>query len=90
MKKTYLLSTVLLMFLSSSVIAEETLTEKLETKTNDVERATNKAINRAQEATCTDSDAECLKQKAKNRASEALIVALPVSSFSPFSQNQNG
>ncbi|MBC6962560.1 MAG: hypothetical protein DWB48_07480, partial [Nitrosomonas sp.] len=65
MKKTYLLSTVLLMFLSSSVIAEETLTEKLETKTNDVERATNKAINRAQEATCTDSDAECLKQKAK-------------------------
>ncbi|MXS85197.1 hypothetical protein ABO04_04520 [Nitrosomonas sp. HPC101] len=71
MKKTYLLSAALLMFLSSSVIAEETLTEKLETKTNDAERATNKAINRVQEATCTDSDVECLKQKAENRASEA-------------------
>ena len=71
MKKTYLLSAVFLMFLSSSVIAEETLTEKLETKTNDAERATNKAINRMQEATCTDSDVECLKQKAKNRANEA-------------------
>lgn len=71
MKKTYLLSAVFLMFLSSSAIAEESFTEKLETKTNDAQRATNKAINRAQEATCTDSDAECLKQKAKNRASEA-------------------
>lgn len=70
MKQTYLLSAVFLMFLSSSVIAGETLIEKLETKTNDAERTTNKAINRTQEATCTDSDAECLKQKAKNRASE--------------------
>lgn len=75
MKKTYLLSAVFLMFLSSSVIADETLTEKLETKVNDAERTTNKAINRAQEATCTDSTAECLKQKAKNRANEAYDAA---------------
>lgn len=75
MKKTYLLSAVLLMFLSSSAIAEETLTEKLQTKVNDAERATNKAVNRAQEATCTDSDLECLKLKAKNRANETYDAA---------------
>jgi len=71
MKKSCLLSAVFLMFLSSSVIAEETLIEKLETKKNDAERATSKAIDRVQEANCRDSDIECLKQKAKNRASEA-------------------
>ncbi|WP_176752604.1 hypothetical protein [Nitrosomonas eutropha] len=40
-----------------------------------MKRSTNKAINRAKEAACTDSEAECLKQTAENRANETYDAA---------------
>jgi hypothetical protein len=75
MKSSSLLVMLLAMSLSlSNVLAEESLTEKLDAQTNDATRTAKKAVNRAQEATCTDSDIECLKQKTKNRANEAYDV----------------
>jgi hypothetical protein len=60
-----------LSFSSVNVLAAETFGEKLDARTNDAQREANKAVNRAKEAACPDSDAECLKEKAKNRAGEA-------------------
>ncbi|SFU45094.1 ATP synthase B/B' CF(0) [Nitrosomonas eutropha] len=75
MKFLYL-SVALIMSLSfSGAFAEESLIEKLDTQTDNMKRSTNKAINRAKEAACTDSEAECLKQKAKNRANETYDAA---------------
>lgn len=72
MKFLQLLAACVIAFsLSSNAFAEETLIEKLEVQKNDTQRSANKAINRAKEAACTGSEAECMKQKAEHRASEA-------------------
>lgn len=61
----------LVALISSPVIAAETLQEKKEAVTNDVTRDAKKKINRLEEAACTDGDAKCAGQKAKNRIEEA-------------------
>ena len=61
----------LVALISSPVIAAETLQEKKEAVTNDVTRDAKKKINRIEEAACTDGDAKCAGQKAKNRIEEA-------------------
>ena len=61
----------LVTLISSPVIAAETMQEKKEAVTNDVTRDAKKKINRLEEAACTDGDAKCAGQKAKNRIEEA-------------------
>ena len=61
----------LVALISSTVIASETMQEKKEAVTNDVARDAKKKINRLEEAACTDGDAKCAGQKAKNRIEEA-------------------
>ena len=60
----------LVALISSPVIAADTLQEKKEAVTNDVTRDAKKKINRIEEAACTDGDAKCAGQKAKNRIEE--------------------
>lgn len=60
----------LVALISSPVFAAETMQEK-EAVTNDVTRDAKKKINRIEEAACTDGDAKCAGQKAKNRIEEA-------------------
>ncbi len=55
----------------SNAFATENLSEKAGATKDDVKRDANKSMNRVDEATCTGSDADCAKQKAKNRGEEA-------------------
>ncbi len=71
MKLLHLAAALVMSFFLSSAFAEETIMEKLDVQKNDMQRSTNKAINRAKEAACTSSEMECMKQKAEHRASEA-------------------
>jgi len=71
MKLLHLAAALVMSFFLSSAFAEETIMEKLDVQKNDMQRSTNKAINRAKEAACTGSEMECMKQKAEHRASEA-------------------
>lgn len=68
------MSLIALVFITISVVAcnkQDTL-EKVEASKNDVERAANEAVNKIDEATCMESDLECLAEKAKNRVEEGV------------------
>lgn len=59
-----------LMLALSPIYAAETVSEKIEETSKEVKREAKKAVNRAEEALCTESEAECMKQKVKNRTEE--------------------
>jgi len=71
MKFLYLPIALIMSLSLSNAFAEETMMEKLDVQKNDMKQSANKAINRAKEAACTDSEMECMKQKVEHRASEA-------------------
>ncbi len=75
MKFLYLLTALIMSLFLSNVFAEETMMEKLDVQKNDMQRSVNKAINRAKEAACTDSEMECMKQKIEHRTNEAYDAA---------------
>lgn len=52
--------------------AEQTVPEKAAVVKNDAVRAVKKAVHRAQELVCLESDAECMARKAKHRVVEAV------------------
>ncbi len=66
--KIFTLIIVSLMF--SSVNAVETEKESRDAVKNDVNRETDKTVNRIKEAVCMESDTECLKQKMEHRIKE--------------------
>lgn len=70
MKLSNLLMILALGLFFSTAHATETLPEKSEAIKNDIKRDANKAVDRVDEATCTDTDAECAKRKIGNRAEE--------------------
>lgn len=70
MKLSNLLTILTLGLFFSTVHATETLHEKGEATKNDIKRDANKAVDRVDEATCTGTDAECVKRKIENRAEE--------------------
>ena len=49
---------------------QETTTEKIQVKSNEVQRTVTAKVHRIEEAICTGSEAECLAKKAKNRTQE--------------------
>ncbi len=53
-----------------SLLAAETVKEKVQDTTNDMQRDVDQKTNRMEEATCLQSDTECLKEKAENRKDE--------------------
>lgn len=71
MKIVYELIISFAIVISTAVIAEETISEKLQAKANDLKRSASKTVNRMEEAVCTGSEVECMAQKAGNRAEEA-------------------
>lgn len=56
---------------AATVHAEETAGEKTKVMANDTKRAMKKGAHRTEEMVCMKSDAKCLAEKAKHRASEA-------------------
>lgn len=70
MKPSNLLLILALGLLFSTAHATETLPEKGEAVSKDIKREANKAVDRIEEATCTDTDVECAKKKIENRAEE--------------------
>lgn len=54
----------------STAHATETVPEKVEASSKELKREANETVNRATEALCTESEAECLKRKMENRADE--------------------
>ncbi len=69
----YLLVIWIAMFMGLSLQANatETVSESIQDIGNDASREATKKMNRLKEATCMKSEAECLKEKAKNRMQEA-------------------
>lgn len=68
-----LVSYVVLMILGltlATVHATETVPEKVEATSKELKREAKKTVNRAEEALCTESEAECLQRKMKNRTEE--------------------
>ena len=57
-------------FIPGFVWSAETVEEKVQDATNDVSREVKKKVHRLEEATCTESDMECLKEKSENRLEE--------------------
>lgn len=55
---------------SGTAFADETYPEKAKEAGNEVKRQGRKTGNRAEEALCTGSKADCDKKKAKNRVNE--------------------
>lgn len=70
MKLSNLLMILILGLFISTANATETLPEKGEAVSKDIKRDANKAVDRIEEATCTDTDVECAKRKIENRAEE--------------------
>ncbi len=54
----------------STAHATESVPEKVEASSKELKREAKKTVNRAEEALCTESEAECLKLKMKNRTAE--------------------
>ena len=61
----------LVTLVSAPLTAAETLSEKKDAITNDAARSAQKGVHRLEEAACTEGDAKCLAEKAKNRLEEA-------------------
>ena len=70
MKISNLLMIVTLGLFFSTAHATETLPEKSEAVSKDIKREANKAVDRIEEGTCTDTDVECTKKKLENRGKE--------------------
>ncbi|MCH9699530.1 MAG: hypothetical protein K0U68_15630 [Gammaproteobacteria bacterium] len=70
MKTSYELLISFAVVISTAVIADETISEKIQAKANDLKRSASKTVNRVEEAVCTGSEVECMAQKAANRAEE--------------------
>ncbi len=71
MKNLLLLITLGFFSLTATSFAAETIGEKVQVKSRDIERAATEKMNRLEEAVCMESDVECLAKKANNRAEEA-------------------
>ncbi len=71
MKYLFIISIAMFMCLSLQVNATETVSESIQDLSNDASRKATQKMNRLKEATCMKSEAECLKEKAKNRMQEA-------------------
>ena len=50
--------------------AQETTGEKVQVKSNELQRTATEKVHRIEEAVCTGSDAECMAKKAENRTQE--------------------
>ncbi|WP_297324141.1 hypothetical protein [Nitrosomonas sp.] len=70
MKISNLLLALVIGLFFSTAHATETLPEKGEAVKNEIKRDANKAVDRVDEAICTDTDVECAKKKIDNRAAE--------------------
>lgn len=53
-----------------NVYADETISEKATATANDIKRGANETVNRIEEATCTGSEAECIRKRIENRLEE--------------------
>jgi len=71
MKYLFVICITMFMSLSFQVSAAETVSESIQDLGNDASRDATQKMNRLKEATCMKSEAECLKEKAKNRMQEA-------------------
>lgn len=60
----------MLAFSGFSLFAEESMSEKANSKAHDAKRAVKKGGHRVAEAVCAEGDVKCLEKKAKNRAEE--------------------
>lgn len=56
---------------SQVALSDETVSEKVVAKSNDVKRNLRKGSNRVQEAVCMEGDLKCAGKKVKNRTVEA-------------------
>ncbi|AEJ01851.1 hypothetical protein Nit79A3_2060 [Nitrosomonas sp. Is79A3] len=70
MKPSNLLMILAIGLFFSTAHAAETLPEKSEAVSKDIKREANKAVDRIEEGTCTDTDVECTKKKLENRGKE--------------------
>ncbi|PSJ16366.1 hypothetical protein [Nitrosomonas supralitoralis] len=70
MKLFKLILVIAMCLFLSNVHATETLPEKNESFKNEIKRDANKELNRVDEATCTGTDTECMKNKIGNRTEE--------------------
>lgn len=55
----------------SNAYATESLSEKAGATKDDIKRDAHKSMHKVDEATCTETDTECAKQKVEHRAEEA-------------------
>ncbi|MDP1785875.1 hypothetical protein [Nitrosomonas sp.] len=70
MKPSNILLVITISLFFSTAYATETLPEKGEAVSKDIKREANKAVDRIEEGTCTDTDVECTKKKLENRGKE--------------------
>lgn len=66
-----LLTTLSLIIFAAAAHSAETVGEKIEAKTNDVERSIKSTAHRADEEMCEKTDKNCFAKKANNRTKEA-------------------
>jgi gas vesicle protein len=62
---------ILLLSSLSLTYAEETVSEQIQVKSNNVKREVRKGVNRMKEMACKEGDAKCLAKKAKHRVEES-------------------
>lgn len=70
MKPWSFLGLLVLSVVFSTAHATETIAEQIESSSKEIKREAKKTVNRAEEALCTESEAECMKKKLKNRTEE--------------------
>jgi hypothetical protein len=58
---------------TSSAVAEETVSEKIEVTAKDAKRGMKKGMHRTTEAVCMQSDAQCRANKRKHKMNEAKV-----------------
>jgi hypothetical protein len=71
MKKYISIVALAIIGVTVNAFAVESADETTADKVNDVTRNATSTVNRIEEATCMESDTECLKQKAANRLEES-------------------
>lgn len=67
--KIFIIVLSFIAFTTASVFAAETVGEKLEAKTNNVERGVKSKVNRVEEKFCDEKE-KCLVKKVNNRTKE--------------------
>ena len=65
-----IIALVLIFGCFSIAMADETVSEQAQVKSNNIKRATKKGVNRMKEMVCAEGDAKCLAKKAKHRVEE--------------------